>query len=333
MSSLLLHGPPSGGGKTSTAHSKTYPPFAILVDIDGTIIGDIDAQLNEYHLVVQPSRRRTASTTTSTTSTASTTNANVFREKMFRDQLVAQLLNGLMRPGFSAFCAQCAVMGIPVFLYTAAETEWAQFLVPAIQQAVRIEMARDLENPPKNFKFARLFTRKHCIMEPGTFNCTKSLTKIGREMATTLKKDYSLPRGVDGLLQRTLLIDNTRGVLNESLHQVTVPTYRFAYLYDVMMHVDQSDARRMARAKALLLSEDSFLDSKTRASSIANSSVPFRTWFYRALTKQMQERSKEYERTRHYDATWKTLRKRLVTYVREGNPLNAKDLVRYLSKV
>ena len=86
---------------------------------------------------------------------------------IFHDQLVMQLMNGLIRPGFSLFFAQCASLGIPVALYTAAEHEWATFLA----QAVRFEMELDLENPPRDFLLpprlhVRLPPRLHLRLPP-----------------------------------------------------------------------------------------------------------------------------------------------------------------------
>lgn len=323
---MSLGAPSAQGGGQSAPPRPDYPPFVVLVDIDGTIIGEIDAQLVEYQLIVKPPAAKKKSLPSTST----------FREKMYKDQLVTQLMNGLMRPGFSAFCAQCAIMGIPIMLYTAAEDEWAHFLVPAILQAVRIEMQRDLENPPKNFKFVKLFTRKNCTFDQKNVPSTKSLQRIAKDMHATLKKDYAMSRGIEGLLDRTILIDNTPGVLAEANHLVIVPTYNFAYLYDVMMNIDHTDGHHMAQAKSLLLGEDSFLDGRVRMSynkSISQLQPPpsFRTWFYRALSKQMQETSLAYEHAKHHDNLWKTLRRRVVTYFREGHPLSGPQIARFMS--
>ena len=256
-----------------------YPPAVALVDIDGTVVGDVEAQLTEYQLIVQGnSKERTRR------------NAASPQAKMFKEQLAQQLANGLMRPGFATFCATCHRAGVPVFLYTAAETEWATFLAPRILQAVRKEMRRDGEEATaRAFRFAHLFTRRHCSMrvEGG---CTKSITRIAPEMQAVLRRSFAMPQGADGLVRRAFLV---------------------VHYYDVTTNIDAADARRSKRARDLLFSRESFLGGvpldKPRPS--------FRPWLYAALARRMRAVEDENRRSRRHDAVWRVLARRLEAYV------------------
>jgi hypothetical protein len=323
------------------------------VDIDGTIIGNIEPQLTEYQLIIQgPSHKKTRE------------NQQSFRGKLFKDQLVMHLMNGLMRPGFSQFCAQCALMNIPVMLYTAAEHEWATFLAPRILQAVRLEMVRDLESPPVDFKFARLFTRRFCGVAPdGT--CEKSLDFVIKHIHTTLRREFEGCR-LEQLHERIIMIDNTEGILKQRRNLVLVPTYDYIHMYDVTANIDHTDSRRLARARQLLTNaDDSFLGPRRakelKTSLDAEGNFRFRTLFHLAISKAMTDHyyynkssSSQFENinkntTAHhhhhhhhsnntnnlpYDPLWRTLRNRLVAYlqaVKAQSDRNAYDLATYLA--
>ena len=276
-----------------------YPPVIVLVDIDGTIIGDIDAQLTEYQHIVQSHLNATVKQV-----------GGAMRVKMFKDRLVTQLINGLMRPGFSQFCAQCHMLRIPVMIYTAADHDWAHFLVPRIQQAVQMEMARDLEDPPKHFRFSRLFTRNNC--EPdGDMMFKKSLERVKKDIYATLKKNYTMRAGMDGVIKRTILIDNTDGILVERDHLVVVPTYKFAYIYDVTENMDHTDKALMQKARAELYAKSSFLGGRN-----ASTTLPFRAWLYTAMADNIRSHS-EYDNMRRTDPLWHTLRRRIVEYMND----------------
>ena len=309
---------------TSDKENRNYPSFVVLVDIDGTIIGDIDAQLTEYQLLIQgPSKKRTRD------------NQNTFRGKMFKDQLVTQLMNGLMRPGFSQFCAQCAMLNIPVMLYTAAEHDWATFLAPRILHAVRLEMIRDFEKPPMDFKFARLFTRRFCGVTPDG-SCKKSLDLVIKYIYSTLRKDYTMSKGIPTLLDRIIMIDNTEGILEQKRNLVLVPTYNYAHLYDVTATIDHSDSRRLYRARQLITDIDNSFLGERRAKELRNAvsegKQPFRALFYQALSKAMVDNA--LIASAHGDPLWRTLRNRLMTYMRtvtDPAARNAYDLAKYLA--
>jgi hypothetical protein len=182
----------------------------------------------------------------------------------------------------------------------------------------------------------------------------KSLGKIGRDLLSTFKKDYSMPNGVDGLLEKTLLIDNTPHVLDEVKNMVLVPTYNYAYIYDVTMNINHSDTSRMHRARSMILSEHSFLGERiarklykqyaatksgsntttitnTINNNIAapisnNSNISFRALFYAAIA----ERMRDFNNNKN-DPLWRTLRKKLETYVTRSIDIKATELAHFMT--
>ena len=315
-------------------HRADYPTFIMLVDIDGTIIGDIDPQLTEYELIIQGSSRKQTQK-----------NLNSFRGRNYKNALVTQLMNGLMRPGFALFCAQCALLRIPIMLYTAAEHEWATFLAPRILQAVRFEMMRNMEDPPLNFRFARLFTRRYCgITSDGS--CRKSLDLIIKHVYASLKKEYTMSRGLEGLMERIVMIDNTEGILEQKRNLVLVPTYEYSHMYDVTANIDSSDSKRLHRARQMLTDEtNSFLGptysrellrSLQRVETQTNfKSQAFRSLFFNTLSKAIMHNAVPVSSGFYHgnDPLWRTLRSRLVTFMRTDShqQYNAYDLAKFLA--
>lgn len=313
-----------------------YPPCVVLVDIDGTIIGEIDAQLVEYQLIIHSKRNKQAQD-----------NA---LGRMFKDHLVKQLVDGLMRRGFPQFCAECTRRGIPVALYTASEDQWARFLKPCLERAVRWELAREADAsrdassatpqaPAKahakapDFKFARLFTRKHCSVTGGG-GYRKSLQRIAEPLYKSLRRRFSMPAGPADLLRRTVLIDNTPGVLAEGDRLVVVPTYDYACIYDVMERVDRRNTYKMALARDLLLSRASFLGRHAPRVDRRRLHESFDAWLAAALASWKREKSRAYELNRRNDKVWSRLSARLPELVEASSASGATsaDLVRALSK-
>ena len=314
----------------------------MALDIDGTIIGTIDAQLAEYQLVIQGNSK-----------VGTRSNGEKRRGKMFKDQLVTQLVNGIMRPGFSRFCAKCRQLGIPMILYTAAEDEWAQFLVPCIERAVQIEIDRDFPEANVNtnnssssssmnsssinstftkFKFAKLFARKHCLIIDGMTK--KSFHHISQEVFHVMKKLY--PRSVDmtveDVLKKTILVDNTAGVLLEPEQMVLVPTYEYAYVYDVTMNIDVADTSRMFRAKSLDYA--SYLGTSAAAVAKPSEDVTFRSFLYSALAHHLRAHGKHYHDMKKGDRMWSILERGVEKYeASRGKNMDGAEFAGYLSKV
>lgn len=191
------------------ARDRPYPRVLVL-DLDGTMIGKIIPQVCEYEIL------------------------NVLHKpkhlKALRKDITERLKQGILRPHLKWMCAQVKsgrIERLELFVYTASETKWANFLVPCVEDAL-------------DFKFHRpLFTRKECVMHNSEFK--KSLASISPAIYRKLKTKYKL-KSVGDVESNLVLIDNNPGVLlhpaSESRRLIRCPTYDFAYYYDVLQRVD-----------------------------------------------------------------------------------------------
>ena len=179
-------------------------PNIILLDLDGTIIGDVLPFICEWEVL---------------------RNFDRVKLRFFKQNLKNALENGLLRKGFSDFMSVAHKNGIDVFIYTASDKEWTNVIIPIIESIT-------------HFKFNRpLFTRNHCI-----FNDTdmmKSIEKVSQSIQTSLRTKYSnLTR--KKILENSILIDNNKILNNDEKHRLLyVPTYKYIKHYDVLKHLDE----------------------------------------------------------------------------------------------
>lgn len=172
-------------------------PLVIVLDLDGTVIGDITPQLATYEYVKEVKA------------------AGASCEYRFRD-MAQKLKAGILRPGFAALLElQKRVPGVELFVYTASEEQWAKFIIAQVEKVC-------------SFKFNRpLFTRKHCFKVRDAY--TKSLRHIRPAIFRALKAKYGL-QSVRDLDNRVISVDNMdvyEG--SECALQVVCPTYEFRY--------------------------------------------------------------------------------------------------------
>lgn len=192
-------------------------PFIVLLDMDGTIIGNISPQVCEWELISQLCPGKL---------------------KQYKDNLKTHLENGLMRPQFISFIDYIkeANQNVEVYIYTASDTKWAHVIVPCIEQVI-------------GFKFNRpLFTRSHCIMR-GT-DIRKSFNNVLPIVYSKLKNTYLLA-SADELRPNTHMIDNFHEVLANSLDErrlLKCPTYSYTSFYDVLRLIDESVLREHYQA-------------------------------------------------------------------------------------
>ena len=291
--------------------TKGYPTYVMVIDIDGTIIGNINAQIAEYNLVIQSNSKERGRE-----------NANLFRGKMFSGELIMQLLNGLMRPGFAHFCMMCKRHSIPIFLYTAAEDEWAQFIVPCIERAVQFEIHGNQSR--QKYKFAGLFPRSRC-----TKTGYKSLGSIMGDIRSTLISKWTMNGDVPEtankeLMNRAILIDNNDVLIpTERSKWVPVETYDYAYIYDVTTNIPRSDTRRMTRAvDEIQRNPDGFLSKRSIEFANKNFDVASNTraWLFNAMAFEFQITGKNNEKKKVTDKLWSMLEARLDESIKSKVP-------------
>lgn len=183
-------------------------PLFIVIDIDGTLIGDVTPQVCEWELVQKYDKGKL---------------------KQFKKGFCDQLKSGLLRPGFTNFIDQIKVQhpNSAFFIYTSSEGKWANFLVPCIEQVTGVRFMRPL------------FTRTHCLKLNDEYK--KSLSKIAPKIHERVGNQITLA----DLLSHTFLIDNSNVILKQEEKSIVLcPTYSFVSLRDVTRHFDMETLGR-----------------------------------------------------------------------------------------
>jgi hypothetical protein len=181
-------------------------PTVLLLDLDGTIVGDITPQVCEYEILMDycPDQLR--------------------HMKQF---LLAKLqYSNIIRPHFKEFMKLMNHKGVEIFLYTASDPKWANFIVPAIEKAVGFKLNRPL------------FTRSQCKMINGNYR--KPMKIILKSIFTNLKRRYHDLKNISDLNQQILFIDNYNVMIQDAAYNIGLalcPTYNYIQHYDVLRFI------------------------------------------------------------------------------------------------
>lgn len=166
----------------------------ILIDLDGTIIGDISQQIMSFELWK---------------GLKSSCGKYTFDLAEFRNRLK----HGLIRPGFETFIktAKQHFGNVDIFVYTASEKTWAEFVIKQIEIVSGIKFNRPI------------FTRDHCVQHDREYR--KSVSYIKKRMVRCITKKYnSQITNVHSLL----IIDNNNVYgNNDQKHLLLCPTYNY----------------------------------------------------------------------------------------------------------
>jgi hypothetical protein len=173
----------------------TEKPLIFVIDIDGTIIGDIRPQvmLYEMNMAIKKIDKK----------------INVFNAKEFQNKL----RDGIIRPFFGKFIKKIKENYSPIeyFIYTASDKQWATFLVPHIEKSLGIKINRPI------------FTRQHCNIVNNVVQ--KSMNRITPDILKTLKKKYGNIKNID---DRVMIIDNIKVYEHNDVNKMIIcPTYDF----------------------------------------------------------------------------------------------------------
>ena len=161
-------------------------PRVLLLDLDGTMVGKVMSAACEVELLRLTGAARGA------------------RMKAARDEIVARLRYGIIRPHLEAFCRNAAAAGdVELFVYTASEATWATFLVGCVEAALGTKFNRPI------------FTRNHCVSSPTSPvpELRKSIARVLPAVAARLRRKYPGVRSAADLRDRVALVDNTPGIL------------------------------------------------------------------------------------------------------------------------
>jgi len=174
-------------------------PYVIFFDIDGTLIGDIAAQVCEWSLLKTYDSGKLS---------------------QFKKNLIVQLSHGLLRPNLSNYIDFLKMRHdrSELYIYTASDPKWAAFLIPCIEAVSGVKFNRPI------------FARNHCLIVNQEIK--KSLAKVLPKVLVKLKREYE-SISLSDLKHQSILIDNNHVLLkNESSKCILCPSYTYSEMYD-----------------------------------------------------------------------------------------------------
>jgi hypothetical protein len=235
-------------------------PLVVLLDLDGTIIGNISPQVCEWELLMQHAPKRM---------------------KQFKENLHSQLHQGLLRPHFISFIdfMKHNYNNAEIFIYTASESKWAHVIIACIEQLTGITFNRPL------------FTRANCIATSSDLK--KSFDKVIPLMYNKLKHNYSIDTQAS-LKQHIIMVDNYHEVLvsgSQERRLVKCPTYSFTCFYDVLRLLDEE----VVKTNYLVISETlvSYKMFPNISSSQAYSYEVFKVLYFEMLASNVKNSIKQ----------------------------------------
>ncbi len=186
--------------------SFSQTPLVILLDIDGTLIGDITPQVLMYEL--------------------SNRLKGQIRLQNMNKNVQDKLRNGIVRPHFKQFFTDLSYYGVEFFIYTASEKKWAEYIVKQIESAYNIKFNRPI------------FTRNNCEVTNREYK--KSIASIKPALYKCLKKKYPSLK-VDDLKNKIMAIDNNQ-VYNsqESKQLLHCTTYDYSLPENIVLNVNKN---------------------------------------------------------------------------------------------
>lgn len=190
-------------------------PLIIVIDLDGTIIGDITPQIMTFDLVK---------------------NFKLAGYKLTHDiaDLRSKLKSGLVRPYFETFINSLSQF-IPVefFIYTASEKTWAELVIKNIEASYNIKFNRPI------------FARQYCIYNEKEREYKKSLSLIRPSIIRFLKKKYHVSFTKQDLQKNFMIVDNTNVYhSNDQKKLLLCPTYNYRVPENVITYIKEEQYRK-----------------------------------------------------------------------------------------
>lgn len=182
----------------------TTTPLIVFLDLDGTLVGDVSPLICHWEL---------------------TKRYNPKGLKYVKNDIITYLRYGFLRPSISSFLDTLSSKNVEVFIYTAAEKGWVDFLVPCIEAIVPIKFNRPI------------FTRKDCTVINKDYK--KSLMKVLPRVHKTIMKKYEKV-SYHSLFDKITLVDNNNVIMKEEIKKwIMCPTYSFRAEYDVLKSLSE----------------------------------------------------------------------------------------------
>ena len=180
--------------------------YLFILDLDGTVLGDVRFQVAKYSL--HQSLRRHGFRPA-----ASGPVPHAFHQDMH-----------LIRPGFGNWMKSMKKRfpDSHFFVYTASEKAWAKVEVPWIEKSLGVQFSRPI------------FTRDDCLADPSVFNYRKSLTRILPKIWKSVGKKLTAAEKATILQTRTMIVDNTSVFVDHTDHLLLCPDYAYTVFEDVL---------------------------------------------------------------------------------------------------
>lgn len=190
-------------------------PFILLLDIDQTIVGNVNQVADEYDILEDIYKNCIATTKEFPNS------CNNVRGRAFDIQ--EELKNGLLRPHIKEFLDFCKkkFKTLEVFFYTNSQYTWArEGIAPQIEKAIGMKVNRPI------------FTKTYSL------GYTKTLANIAPDIHKRLVKKYPAIENSDIFLkvlnERFVFIDDIKDNLHDyKERQIVCPEYNFKPEYDI----------------------------------------------------------------------------------------------------
>lgn len=276
-------------------HSSQDPLFIVL-DIDGTIIGDISLQVCEWEILrrFHPKKLR-----------------------QLRQSIIQQLQSGMMRSGLADFLSliKKEYEHTEFLLYTASEEKWAQFLIPCIESAC-------------GFKFGRpIFTRKDCVHV--SRNITKSLSKISGKVMKSYKSRYPTLKNTKAIVKNMIMIDNNNLLCSKEVNRcIECPTYNFMYPYNVLQHVEDHVLQKEFQTVANILAKYDMFPNTSLSHVDALGYFGMMSAYYVSLARMMKSKAASVKHKR--DSMWFHVANDIIASMRKG--VAKEVMVKYINQ-
>ena len=237
--------------------TSTSKPFNLLIDLDGTIIGNIGPQVREYEFVRFLNRNIT----------------NGKKERYHTSLLHEDMQRGLVRPGFAE--AMHAIKRkhpeVQIYVYTASSHDWAHFVIPRIEKLL---FGGPFFNRP-------LLTRNHC--DPNTFQ--KSVSKVAPLLGNdhfTFLVDNNPTLSARESSQLVLCPSYEYTVVVDPLRSISARNVRL-YHKIISNFLSDVNARNEFEAREFVFRKLSIHHNNTRSANAAASEDTYWTRFASAL--------------------------------------------------
>ena len=181
-------------------------PLVILIDLDGTIQGDVNNQVQEYIFLDKLTKKLHG--------------GNVILKQNKMD-VMYDMEQKLLRPYFKSFMMMMKKHfeeDIELFVYTASEKKWANYIIPIIESLIGLKFNRPI------------FTRSDCIWNNTQNKYFKSIDSIHKKISRCLQTKYSkLNKNLTLKYNDMYLIDNNYTLIHGEEHKLILcPTYDYS---------------------------------------------------------------------------------------------------------